>query len=436
MKRDAARLVERVRQEWKTKRLPAGVIAGALLLHLLPFAVRPAIIGGDEPHYALAAHSIATDLDLRLEDEYEAVEDGASSAGRKQAGEAIDRHLRTVNGRTVSVHPLGLPALAAAPLAIQQALLPGSPPDLLLGLMTVLLTFFSLLALAKLVWIVTDDPRFTGFAIFAVWFASPVWFYGRTFFTEPYIVAWSVLAVVALFRGSFVAAAACVFLALAMKEMSLLIAFPLMIGAAAYFGRRAAGAVAAGAAAFALAFVTKNLLVYGEPLTTFQPYQVGSLIEGIAGLSISESKGLLWFAPMLALAPAGWASKPEGRGERILSVTSAAAFGSWFIVTAGWVDWGGGSCWGPRLLVPVLPTLVIPLYLLYRRIRGGWMMKVAWLLCLAGFGVGWSASVDPFTAFWNATPGALFLKNLPIALSGVAVGAVIVRKLALLPTRG
>ena len=34
-------------------------LVALLILHLLPFIGRPALIGGDEPHYALMAHSIA-----------------------------------------------------------------------------------------------------------------------------------------------------------------------------------------------------------------------------------------------------------------------------------------------------------------------------------------------------------------------------------------
>lgn len=87
--------------------LPRWLVAVALLLHVLPFAVRPALIGGDEPHYALTAHSIATDLDLALDDDYDAVESGSSAAGGKFAGKKLDRHILEREGtRSFSENPM------------------------------------------------------------------------------------------------------------------------------------------------------------------------------------------------------------------------------------------------------------------------------------------------------------------------------------------
>jgi len=55
-----------VTEESRKSLPPVGLIVAALLLHLLPFVSRPALIGGDEAHYALAAHSVGTDHDLDL----------------------------------------------------------------------------------------------------------------------------------------------------------------------------------------------------------------------------------------------------------------------------------------------------------------------------------------------------------------------------------
>ncbi|MGH9456572.1 MAG: hypothetical protein ACRD2J_02915 [Thermoanaerobaculia bacterium] len=103
-------------------------ILGALILHLIPFANRPWIVGGDEPHFALMAHSIAVDGDLALAEDYARVERGSKAAGGMVAGKAIDRHVRRVSDIEVFSHPLGLPLLVAPLVGFQQTLAPGSPP--------------------------------------------------------------------------------------------------------------------------------------------------------------------------------------------------------------------------------------------------------------------------------------------------------------------
>ena len=63
-------------------------LAAIVLLHILPFVARSTLIGGDEPHYALMAHSIAVDRDVGLVDDYRRVAQGSNAAGEKFAGSA------------------------------------------------------------------------------------------------------------------------------------------------------------------------------------------------------------------------------------------------------------------------------------------------------------------------------------------------------------
>ncbi|MCA1734090.1 MAG: hypothetical protein LC732_10875, partial [Acidobacteria bacterium] len=406
-----------------------ALLAAALLLHILPFAVRPALIGGDEPHYALMAHSIATDFDLALDDDYDAVEEGSPAAGRKRSGEALDRHLRDANGRRVFSHPIGLPLLAAPIVAIQQAIAPGSAPDIPLVLLTLAVTFAALVSAAKLLWGVTGSIRGTSLLLFATYFASPMWFYSRTFFTEPYIWAWSVLAITSMARRKFGLATLFLALALAMKETALLIVLPLTIAGGLLFGVRALLVLAAGPAVFAALFALKNLLTVDNAFPTFQPYQWGDLFRGAVQLSISSDRGLLWFAPLLALSVVGWFLRDK-LTPRVVVWTSAAIFASWFLVAAGWVDPAGGSSYGPRLLVPALPALLIPLYRLGAHYGGRGGGIVFAVFALTGFVVNWCAALDPFTAFWGSSALELVQKNVLAAGAGAILGIAILSTLA------
>lgn len=408
----------------------AGLLAAAFVLHILPFAVRPALIGGDEPHYALMAHSIATDFDVALRDEYEDVARGSAAAGRKRRGESLELHLRRVGRAEVFSHPLGLPALLAPIAAVQQKVAPGSAPDIPFGLTALLVTFAALVAGARLLARVTGSRREAGLLLFGIYFASPLWFYSRTIFTEPFIWAFGVLAVASIAAGGFGVASLLLGLALAMKETALLVVAPIVVASAVRFGWRKAAVLSAGPLAYAAAFAAKNVLTVGTPFSTFQPFQAGNVVSGAAGLIADPARGLLWFAPLLLLAIAGWLVPPRDRADRIAGWASAAIFVAYFVVTAAWVDWRGGSSYGPRLLVPALPALAVPLLRLRRVTTGrAWSLGLA-AFALAGFVVNWCAALDPFTAFWGPRVFDLVGKNLPGAAAGLVIGIVILHTIA------
>jgi hypothetical protein len=157
-------------RSWRSWR----VIVPLLALHVLPFACRPALIGGDEPHYALAAHSIAVDRDIDLANNYREVAEGSNAAGRKFAGTELDRHIRTRHGRSVFMHPIGLPALLAPLVWLQQRLVPGSPPDLVLGGASLTISFLALLAGWSAIRRYTDDRRLGAFVVLGIYFSTPL----------------------------------------------------------------------------------------------------------------------------------------------------------------------------------------------------------------------------------------------------------------------
>lgn len=386
----------------------------AVLLQLIPIANRPWIVGGDEPHYALMAHSIAVDRDLDLTEDYARVEAGSKEAGGMIAGKAIDRHVRRVGEREVFSHPLGLPLLLAPIVALQQAIAPGSPPDLLLLATTTILSLLALVTGWRLLAIHLGDAREAALLAGAVWFSSPLWFYGRTLFTEPYTVAFSIFAVAAVVRQRLGLANLFLALTLAMKETGAILVAAIVIGAWRTLGWRKAALLTIGPALFGVAWIAKNVALTGEAFTTFQPFILGNPFEGALGLLVDAQHGLLWFAP---LCVAAIVLLPKSR-----SLAAAVAFLGYFVVSAAWTDWRGGSCWGPRLLVPALPALALALARL-----GRYRHEIVGTLFVAGFVVNWTAAADPFTAFWGIEIPPLIAKNLPVALGGIAIGFAIYR---------
>lgn len=402
-----------------------ALLLAALVLHVLPFAIRPALIGGDERHYALMAHSLAVGHDTDLTDDYAAVEAGSKAAGKKGAGKSIERHLRDVNEHETFQHPLGLPLLAAPFLAVQQAIAPASAPDLLLGLMSLTVTFAALVVGWRLVATLTGSPSQASLVVFGLYFATPVWFYSRTFFTEPYTWAFGVLAVGAIVSGRWALASALLAAALSMKETALLIVAPILVTTALLRGIRSALVLTIGPALFGIAFAIKNVLLVGTPFSTFQAFHWGNPMQGALGLLVDPSRGLVFFAPialvaMIALAGSMRPAAP--RQDLVLLGASAAIFVLYFAVTAAWFDWGGGSCYGPRLLVPALPALAVPLAR-SRWFAGRPLVRGAlFTTTLAGFVVNWCAAVYPVKAFWSAPWWAPVLANPWNGLLGALIG--------------
>ncbi len=81
------------------------------------------------------------------------------------------------------------------------------------------------------------------------------------------------------------------------------------------------------------------------------------LVDGLLRLTLFPNKGLLWYAPLALLAPAGLAVL--WKKDRLLAAAFLFAGGALLVLVARWYAWDGQVGWGPRLLVPLLPLLVV-----------------------------------------------------------------------------
>ncbi len=404
-------------------------LALCITLHAVPFLSRPALIGGDEPHYALMARSIAVDGSLDPRPAYGRVEAGSAEAGRKFAGRPLDRHLAASGGRQVFTHPLGLPALAAPLVGLLAVVSPAAPPDLVLGGFTLTVTFLALLAGWDLLRDELGSVRDATILAFGLYFSTPLWYYSRTFFTEPYIWSFVVLGVWCVAKRRWLAASLMLGLACLMKETAVLLVVPVAVLVWRRQGLRSLARLAPFPLLFAAAYVVKNWIVYGEILATFQTYALGDPLSGAVGTLFDLRHGLLPFAPVLVLALAGSVGRgPARRPPDDANLVSLAAFLLWFAVTACWVDWRGGSCYGPRLMVPAILALAVPICRCWQRFAHERLYRVvSYALIVLGFAVQWRAGTRPFAAFWGISVPEL-LTGAPIAtLVGLAVGAALLR---------
>lgn len=110
------------------------------------------------------------------------------------------------------------------------------------------------------------------------------------------------------------------------------------------------------------AYALYDIVRFGDPLATGYPPGErfeGELLSGLYGLLVSPGRGLIFYSPVLCLAPLGF-SKLFKRDFPVACVI-VLMFVSNLILFAKWHDWWGGLSWGPRFLVPVVPLLCVAL---------------------------------------------------------------------------
>ncbi|TAK35070.1 MAG: hypothetical protein EPO21_07435 [Chloroflexota bacterium] len=104
-----------------------------------------------------------------------------------------------------------------------------------------------------------------------------------------------------------------------------------------------------------------NLVRFGDPLSTgYQsiawnvPPQVG-----LYGLLLSSGKGVFWYNPLLLTSLVGLAFMLARRRRVGLYILALALV--WIGFHSPYRFWEGGWSWGPRLLLPIVPFLILPL---------------------------------------------------------------------------
>jgi len=118
---------------------------------------------------------------------------------------------------------------------------------------------------------------------------------------------------------------------------------------------------------------------------------------GLLRLTVLPNKGLFWYAPVVLLAPSGFFAL--FRRDARLAIASAASAVALLFTASAWWAWDGQAGWGPRLLVPALPPLVLLAGLAFA--VSGSAARLAGALALAlGMGVNLLGALVPFPAVY------------------------------------
>jgi hypothetical protein len=146
--------------------------------------------------------------------------------------------------------------------------------------------------------------------------------------------------------------------------------------------------------------VAYDVFRYGRPLGGPYGTVVGfttPLLTGLYGLLLSPGAGLLIFVPIVLLAPFG--ARALYRRWPALAVLIISLILIRLLFYARWGDWAGGTTWGPRYLVPVLPMLFVLIAFVPQR---RWTTPVTTLLAGVSVAIEMLGQVVPYGAYFTS----------------------------------
>jgi hypothetical protein len=427
------------------------VLTALLILAMQAFSERPTISptqglgwpmvnSGDEPHYLILLNSVLLDGDLDLKNNYFAMHLGADQGGKKFIGSGLDHHAswyldgerkiwselfisnisawprgpkgeliqmlrpgvpqEIADGPEYSAHPIGIALLLAPLLFVFRGTSMLEPAAVICaGLATVL----AMALFRRWLWRFTQDTQTIRVTTLAVFLASPVWYYSRGFFNEPFLV----LTVIGSFAfalepkrswasGAFLGAG------MLMKPQLALVGLP--IGLWFLWKKQWRDAVLFGLVPtlVVVLILILNKKMYGSYGRGPYPFYQGDFWVGFEGLWTQENRGLLYFFPACVFAVLGWPLLlKKAKWEALFPLVG-------FVLVLGltsiWKYWDGGLCYGPRLLVPVIPLLGLGLVaVLDSKWLGSfaprWWLYLAIIAGILGNGLG-------TTRYWGAANAA------------------------------
>ncbi len=406
----------------------------------------PYVKGGDEIHYMAIINSLLIDGDLDLRNNYDAAREGSWQIGKKYAGQAIDPHVvwnvgghqviwsqvyedtnkwtKDSNGffvplrkPNVNLDVSKLPEYSSHPAGIAFLLAPflwlakGTPlvESLALGCSNAAIIFSAFL-FRRILRRYTNNPLSINVGTLLAFLGTPIWAYGRTLFMEPFLIFFALSAyLLAVEKKSSFWIGVLLGLGALLKPNFLILLFPLVL----FFWKerqvRKILWMIPGPFLSTLFILYLNLRMYGSPFTPPQPFVFGNPLNGVFGLLFSWNHGIFAFAPVAFLAFFAW--KQFFRAHIHEATLFASGFVIYFLMMAVFNCWWGGWCYGPRLVAPVLPFLMIPIFYLPNQISswGKPIRILAFILCLLSVGFNLLGALD---GYWDSHPLTILMGNI------------------------
>lgn len=158
---------------------------------------------------------------------------------------------------------------------------------------------------------------------------------------------------------------------------------------------RVAAGIAVGALGCAAVLAMHNTAAFGSPFALGYSHEAGDfggMKQGFMGITWPKAdvlgkilfgayRGLFYHSPVLAPAVAGLAMLVAAPKTRRVAIAASLVLAFHLLLNAAYFYWFGGSCFGPRHVVPALPFLALGLAALWS--RGGRALRGALLALTA-----------------------------------------------------
>jgi len=401
----------------------------------------PRVLTGDETHYLLMVNSILSDHDLRLRNNYESVWNYGDDAGERWRGGALDPHIVWYEGEAlvkwseryrfewheasshwIPVHVAGAevpddlpwysqhPASFAAVLAVLSWPLASSEwHESFVLFINALFMVGAMLGFRHLALGFASSRRVAELVVLLTFLGTPLWHYSRALFSEGLMVcALSWAYALSLRRERALLAGVLTGLAISVKPVAALIALPLGIRWLWARDWRRAGLFAAVNGLAVACVLAYYAYAHGSPLRPPQAFAAGNVLTGLFGFATSRNASLLLYAPIIIIAATGWPVMLRRCGSDAAAVLTG--FALYLIVIASWGDYAGGVCYGPRLLLPVIPLAMFGLLGLDHLLDESRFWNRGQLLVIGGLSILINAmGALPYWTYYEAHPllGAL-----------------------------
>ncbi len=330
----------------------------AAVLAVLAFSARGYVQVADTRYSLQTAERIASTGHLDIEHV-----EGATLAGR--------------DGRSYSKYGIGLALYYVPFVAVARgaASLAGVPSAQLTGFLisfaNVPLAVLALVAFARAQTVLGVPARLQQVVTLALALGTLFWRYAVHDFSEMGQLAFLMLAVAGVLVATtqWLLVAGLAFGALVTLKLVHVVLLPLFLGYVWMAVRAKPDAVRKAAVYVCpilacLAFIgLANLVRFGSPFESgygSEAYQFRwtQVPQTIPSLLVSLDRGLLIFSPILVLGLLGWPRFLRRYPAEALLCGSIVACE--LVLAAAWYIWSGAWSWGPRLLVPVIPLVLLP----------------------------------------------------------------------------
>jgi hypothetical protein len=336
-------------------------------------------VTGDEPHYLMIAESLRADGDLDLRNNYEEDAGAAFGAASLQPGP----HARvSPRGRFLSVHDVGVPILLVPVYTLARSLAQWPSESVLRrmrmnrGLFAYSIVSLALICLSTLAGAITiralehaGAPTAIAAPVVAIaWLAPPVLSHAFLVFPEPFAMFVTACAVWCAYRqrewawrdsGVIVALGLLPWLH---RKFVLYVAAMVIVIAWRRASHLRVMARSRQATVLALFLLPILLLVWwtwhewgnvgGGMAAERVPLSVSALLQGLPATIVDRENGVIWWAPVYVLLPAGfWLGRRE-LWPWLLPIVA-------LVVPGAAHQWWAGFSPAARFLVPLAPILCL-----------------------------------------------------------------------------